>query len=582
MKKNTLQKSVAVALTGAMVMGTLAGCGSNAETTTTTETPSTTTESTTSSTTETKTETTDSASTETVAAAGIEGYTAFADTVTLKIPVYDRGKEGVPAIGTGDCYWEKWLQENFADQYNIKMEFVPIARGGVLEAYNLLASSGDLPTILMEYDYPKQAQWVADGFLQTYDLEQFKQIAPTYYQRMVDLDQIKYTKMNDETYFVLAERPYYNTNYQFITFVRMDWLEQVGYDHIPANRAEYLDAMKKIQDAGISAHPAGGTMTTGTAGMDQNYGYRTYPTNEEEWAMYGDYAIPSLGWAPNKELLKRANEDYNLGITDPEYFTIDGATGEANFINGKTYSYSAYISADMPVLKSFYENNPDAKLAVAIQSLEEDKDNGSVPAFRSNNPFGMMIGFSSQASEDEIKAAMMYMEWMTQEENLFTFQWGIEGENYTMGADGLPVATADYSGQYVQGFNNNKDYYCVTIEARNAGTIEDVIKGMAPQGLPQDFSADIIENYYQQVKAWDKGWVPTDCMFATDIPAVGEYQGTLLSLYAELRDALVMCAPEEFDALYEESAKKYAEAGYAEITEQRLQALKDGLSSRMQ
>ena len=184
-------------------------------------------------------------------------------------------------------------------------------------------------------------------------------------------------------------------------------------------------------------------------------------------------------------------------------------------------------------------------------------------------------------TEDEIKAAMMYMEWCTQPENLMTFQWGFEGEHYTLDENGLPVAIADYSGDKVQGFNNNKDYWCVTIEARNAGTIEDMIKASSPKGLPQDFTDDIIENYYQQVAAWEKGWVPTDCMFATDIPAVAEYQGTLLTLYAELRDALVMCDPADFDALYEESAKKYAEAGYAEIAQQRLDALNNGLSSRM-
>ena len=96
----------------------------------------------------------------------------------------------------------------------------------------------------------------------------------------------------------------------------------------------------------------------------------------------------------------------------------------------------------------------------------------------------MMIGFSSQATEDEIKAAWMYMEWMTQEDNLFTMQWGVEGENYTIGDDGLPVAVADYSGDYTQGYNNSKDYWCVTVEARTAGTIEDVIKAAAPAGYP--------------------------------------------------------------------------------------------------
>lgn len=573
MKKNTLQKVLATAMVGAMAMGTLTGCGNDQGSTPVSDTPASTSQ-------ESSTQA-EGGETKTEAVPGIEGYTAFADQVTLTIPVYDRGKEGVPAIGTGDNYWEGWLQENFGDKYNIKLEFEPIARGGVLEAYNLLAASEDLPTFLMEYDYPKQAQWVADGFLTTYDLDEFAFIAPTYYQRMVDLDQIQYTTMNDETYFVLAERPYYNTNYTFITWVRMDWLKQVGYDHIPANRAEYVDAMKKIQDAGICAHPAGGSMTTGTAGMDQNYAFRDYPTNEEEWAMYGDYAIPALGWEPNKKLLKEANENYDLGFTDPDFYTIDAATAEANFINGQAYQYSAYISADMPVLKSFYENNPDAELAILVQNNVADTDYGTVPAFRSNNPFGMMIGFSSQATEDEIKAAMMYMEWCTQPENLMTFQWGFEGEHYTLDENGLPVAIADYSGDKVQGFNNNKDYWCVTIEARNAGTIEDMIKASSPKGLPQDFTDDIIENYYQQVAAWEKGWVPTDCMFATDIPAVAEYQGTLLTLYAELRDALVMCDPADFDALYEESAKKYAEAGYAEIAQQRLDALNNGLSSRM-
>lgn len=572
MKKNTLQKVLATAMVGAMAMGTLTGCGSGKNTPASNDTPA-------SASQESGSQTQEGG--DTAAVPGIEGYTAFADQVTLTIPVYDRGKEGVPAIGTGDNYWEGWLQENFGDKYNIKLEFEPIARGGVLEAYNLLASAEDLPTFLMEYDYPKQAQWVADGFLTTYDLEEFAFIAPTYYQRMVDLNQIQYTTMNDETYFVLAERPYYNTNYTFITWVRMDWLKQVGYDHIPANRAEYVDAMTKIQNAGICAHPAGGSMTTGTAGMDQNYAFRDYPTNEEEWAMYGDYAIPALGWEPNKKLLKEANENYNLGFTDPDFYTIDAATAEANFINGQAYQYSAYISADMPVLKSFYENNPDAELAILVQNNVADTDYGTVPAFRSNNPFGMMIGFSSQATEDEIKAAMMYMEWCTQPENLLTFQWGFEGEHYTLDENGLPVGIADYSGDKVQGFNNNKDYWCVTIEARNAGTIEDMIKASSPKGLPQDFTDDIIENYYQQVAAWEKGWVPTDCMFATDIPAVGEYQGALLTLYAELRDALVMCDPAKFDALYEESAKKYADAGYSEIAQQRLDALKNGLSSRM-
>ena len=78
-----------------------------------------------------------------------------------------------------------------------------------------------------------------------------------------------YSTLGGETYFALAERPYYDTVYSFQTFVRMDWLEQVGYDHVPTKRSEYLDAMNKIMEQVFVKHPGGGAMLTGV-GSDQN------------------------------------------------------------------------------------------------------------------------------------------------------------------------------------------------------------------------------------------------------------------------------------------------------------------------
>lgn len=512
------------------------------------------------------------------AVAGIEGWTAFENNVTLKIPVYDRGAEGVPAIG--ENYWEQWIQENFGNQYNITLKFVPITRSDVLTSYSLLAADQDLPTILMEYDYPKQAQWADDGYLATYDIEQFKQIAPTYYANMVEQNQLVYTEMNGECYFVLAERPYYNTNYTYVTWYRQDWLTQIGYDSYPTTWAEEKEMLQKLIDAGICEHPLGGSMVSG-AGVDQNYAYRTYPLDELDWATYGDYAIPALGNYANKALLKRVNEQYNLGFIDPEYYITDAETAKSNFINGKSLQYGGYISANMDWLTAFYATNPDADLAVKVQTNVADEEGGTVPAFRANNPFGMMIGFSSMATEDEIKAAMMYMEWMIQDENLFTMQWGFEGEHFEYDENGLPVAIEYTGSEHKQGFNNNKDYWCVAIEARTAGTIEDVIKAASPVGLPEDFTADLIENYYKQVEAANMGWAVSDCNFSVSIASVGEYQATLLSLYQEYRDKLTMCSTEEFDALYDELAKEYADAGYQAIIDERAEAYNNGQSTKL-
>ncbi|MBQ4452773.1 MAG: extracellular solute-binding protein [Clostridia bacterium] len=502
----------------------------------------------------------------------------FAENVTITIPVYDRGQAGVPNVE--DNYWTNWIQENFGNKYNVTVKYVGIPRSDVMNKYSMLAAADELPTILMEYDYPKVTQWAAEGYLTTFDMEDFAAVAPTYYQRMVDNNQLTYTKINGQTYFVAALRPYYDTSYTFQTFVRMDWLRQVGYDYIPQTREDYLDAMTKIQEAGIAEHPAGGTMVTGV-GSDQNYSYRTWPLDEAEWAMYGDYNIPSLGWYANYNLLKFENYKYNTGLTNPEYYLTTSEEDKTNFINGKNYEYSAYISAGMDVLSAFYEANPDAELAIKPVYGKIDEEAGTTPGYRTDNPFGMMIGFSKDATEEQIEAAWMYLEWLTQEENLFTFQWGIEGETFNYNEEGLPVSVSDYNGEYKMGFNNNKDYWCATIEARQAGTIEDVITNNLPHDLPQDFTADVIQWYYDKVAVKNAGWAIANALYSVSMAAESEYQTQLVNLYKEYRDKLTMCAEDEFDALYEQYAAEFMAAGYQAVVDERLAAYEAGASTHL-
>ena len=159
-------------------------------------------------------------------ATGMAAWTPFEETVRITVPVYDRSKVGYPAVD--DNYWTQYIQKEFGDKWNIDVDYVAIPRGDVMTKYNLLITGKQTPTIMMEYDYPKVAQWANDGAMQVIDLEKFAAVAPTYYGKMVENNQLGYTDINGETYFVLSERPYYNTTYTYITFVRMDWLRAVG------------------------------------------------------------------------------------------------------------------------------------------------------------------------------------------------------------------------------------------------------------------------------------------------------------------------------------------------------------------
>ena len=348
---------------------------------------------------------------------------------------------------------------------------------------------------------------------------------------------------------------------------------------VPLNDNAALAIKKQLLQNGICEHPDGAWMLTGNAGPDQNDAFRTYPLDEREWAMYGDYNIVAMSWDANKELLRAKNEEYSLGITNPEYYVTDTETAKANFVNGNSYWYGGYISGNMDFLTAFYEQNPDGKLAIQ----PADYLYGSSCAYRAENPFGIIVGFSSTATEDEIRAAWMYLEWMSQEDILFTLQWGIEGENYTLDGDGNPVSTGDYNGESKQGYNNNADYVCPVTASRIIGDPEADVRASFPSDLPQteELVAQILEYYNTRVEQAAEGLAIVPCMFATVIEAEAGYRDSLASLYVQYRDELTMCDPDEFDALYDQRAQEYLDAGYQEIIDERGAAYDNGLTTKL-
>lgn len=568
--KKAMRKLVVFMLLLCMTIGILSACGKKNENTSSNE------------------PTTEEAATPTVegtdatatpaeeAVAGIEGWKAFDEKVTITVPVYDRSKEGYPPVDNN--YWTQWVQKEFGDKWNIEVKYVAIPRTDVMTKYSLLIAADDTPTILMEYDFPKVAQWANDGAMQEIDFAKFAQVAPTYYQKMVDNDQLQYSTLNGKSYFALSERPYYNTTYSYATFVRKDWLDAVGKE-IPTNYQEYCEAIDAIMAAGLTDQPPI-DISLPTLAYVPNFGFRDFPVDEKEWAMHSSLGTASLTWEPTYELLKRQNAEYNKGYISKEYdLDADTLQAKTDFINGKTYSYGNYMAANVDWLTAFYEKNPNAKLAIASVTTPVEAGVVDVPSFRSDNPFGMIVGFSSLADENQLKAAWMYMEWMIQKDTLFTLENGVEGVTYTMGEDGIPVVNAEYTGEEMLNHNNNIDMTCIAHASKQLDTIEQTIKAITPQGLPQDFYQDLVDNYYALVDA--SKYAYTDPIFLTPVETESEYSASLLSLYQEYSVKLTKCKPEEFDTLYKELSQEYLDAGYQEVIDERAAVYDAGNTTKL-
>jgi len=533
MRKNkVVRRILAVVLTGAVIAGMFMGCSKKEEAVKK-----------------------DSSAAAVSTVKGIDGWKSFGQKVTLKVAVYDRGAAGVDSVANNG--YTQYVQKEFGDKYNIALEFIPITRSDVMTDYALLAAANNLPTILMEYDYPKVTQWASDGYLQTFDMNTFAHVAPTYYKRMQDLNQLGYSKVNGETYFVLAERPYHNTTYTYVNMCRLDWLEKIGYKEPPKNYKEYCDVMDKLIAAGIAKHPAGGWKKSAVADF-LNFNFREFPNKEEEWAQHSSLSTVAFTWDAAKRWMKRENAEYNKGYKDPEYFIIDLETAKANFINGKTFSFGGYMSSDVDWLNAFYKANPSAKLAVMSPNQVVEPGVVDFAQMRSDNPYGMTIGFGNTATAEQLTAAWMYMEWCT------------------LNIKELQSHTKDW-----RNFNNSKDFWCVTVESVKAATIEEAIAAISPKGLPQDFTQPMINFYYELKAIADAKHAYTDPQFSVAIKAESEYSATLLSLAIEYYDKLVMAKPAEFDAMYAKFAQEYLKAGYQQVIDERLAAFKNGKSTKL-
>lgn len=582
MKKNNLQKVLAATLASVMVMGALTACGNTDNPGGDASTPGSSTPGNTGSSGNTGNGGGASNGGDSAAVAGIDGFVPFENTVTLNLPVYQRATPN-GAADAGSNYWTAWIQKEFGDKYNINVNFKDwvIPRGEENSMYAQWASVQKLPTVCFEYDYPDLTLYQSEGYLAEYDIDWFKQIAPTYWAAMEANGLDEFTKINGENVLLIGTRPYGQTNYQFVTFYRKDWVEAAGWTEYPTDPDELLKLYAKIDELGLcnGDYLLGGTRIEGN-GVDQNYAYRTYPQDKELWATTGDYDVPALPTEAQKKLLAWNNKLYNLGYIDKEYNTKTSDYAISDFVSGKCFTYATYSTNTVAALDQFYEANPGGKLGIVVNPGPESYDSGSNMGFRPNSIFGQYIGFSVTATEDEKKAFAMYLEWMSQPDVLFTLQWGEEGVNFNYDADGTPVSipVADQPADKVMSHNNNVDMWCLVTATASLGSVDKDIQAITPQSYPDSdqFFKDIKANYEGQLACYNAGMASPDCSFTVSIAANDEYKNTLYTLYAELRDQIVMGSEADFETNYANACKRYLDAGYQAIMDEKKAAFDAG------
>jgi len=495
------------------------------------------------------------------------GYTdyskGFPEKVNLDIPVYERAFEG---WNVTDNYYTRWIQKEFGDKYNVNVKFVPITRSSEVTDYEQLLASHKAPDIIFHYDMPQALAYYSEDVMATLDYDEIANYAPTYWKNMsTTINQ--YGKVDGKNVFFFAARPAVDN---FTTLIRKDWVEKVGM------KVEDLTSLEKYNEMLVKWKEAG--LGVGAGNLLQNnyiysYAFRDWPIDPKERALYSDLGVADLTTAASESYLRNLNYQYNKGLIDKEfYLRNDDGKVKAEFVAGKTGSYGLYLANNTDVIAATLKNNPNAQFAV--MPLTAGVPEGHKPQARAYWPFGFIMGINYESTDMERAAVWMYLEWMSQPENLFFMQNGIEGQNYTLDADGIAVKNADFKGESVLSQNNNKDYWALVIESARYPdpdvTRKAYLRNWAPAGY-EYLAEDLLRDYDKYAE-----YRTPDAMFSVVLGKVSEYKADLNSLFQELYVKCVLAPVDQFDATYAAAKKTYLESGYQEILDEKQAAIDAG------
>lgn len=141
-----------------------------------------------------------------------------------------------------------------------------------------------------------------------------------------------------------------------------------------------------------------------------------------------------------KEYLDTMRQWYAEGLIDPDYLAIDSNTFQAKATSGLVGSWfgseTAHFASYAKIMK---DTVPDATIAAI--NWPQDANGNSYTAQPSVNMICNGKGIAISSSCQNIEAAIRYLDYIYSDEGVRLMNYGIEGEHYTLDADGKVVWT---------------------------------------------------------------------------------------------------------------------------------------------
>ena len=492
----------------------------------------------------------------------------FTKTRHITVEVYNRYNDG-GSDPTSSVY-AQYIKQGMLDKYNVDVELVSVGRWTEVDDLNNLLATGDAPDVCVTYSYPTIQTFAGMGGIIDLNplLTEYKDLLPDLWALLGDYN--IYYDQDPETGSVWAIEAVLAESARINTFIRKDWLDKLNMAE-PTTTEEwvaYLRAAKEAKLGGEQTVPYAmklyeNSPLFSTSVIVDSFLDFSKITKEDWYSLYHEQ-MPGA-----KEAYRLLNTLYNEGLIS-ENFAIDNGDirdrdlnqGYAGFyIEGPTQVWPDYsdemkknVGEDAEWIPVNPFVNPDG------YTLHEN--------YAAN---GICIFIPSWVNKETAVAAMKYMDWMAQPENMFYLQNGIEGVHYDhLNEDGLPVGRVTNDNLP----DDQKWLSAVDLVFLSNGN------SFGNDELNNKYSA-LAFTGYEDVVARSYEYMAKDSYapigFTVSIKAEADYDQMVLAKQAELLTNALTCDPAEFDAVYDRCVQAILDVGGQQIVDERKAAYEAGL-----
>lgn len=478
------------------------------------------------------------------------------DPITLRIELFDRNNTPAGAPPITDNFMTQYIQKNFGDPNNIKVEFVTVPRSEEVNKLNVLMAANQAPDIVYTYDEPTVSNYVESGGL--------TDLGPLLDQYGSDLkaalgeEVLSYGIFKDKQYAIPARRVLLA---QSTTFIREDWLEQLGLP-LPETTEQFYNTLKAFKEK--KPGKSGDKVVP--------YGYIDYfhmhPLMYSfwEWDKISDEDLfANVEWLMpgNKEAYRFLNKLYSEGLIDQDFalqMNKDTQQFQKDLINGRIGAATPNTNEPvyMGYLAELQKNDPNAKLT-PIDPFADVSGKHPKPIYPPNGLYIMVPKTSKNA-----EAAMKYLNWMAKAENVIALQNGTEGKTFKM-ENGIPFTLDNEEAK--QTLYNYFDY-CIILNGKYVSSTDEKLNIEANASDPnyKDFTVASIEKGDTDgiVKPRVVGIIESAVKYATTLKAKDD----------EIFVKVITAKPADFDSVYDKEVKDYLNIGGQEVIDEKRAAYK--------